>query len=129
MKKNGWRAVIEVGFIIFLFYSDLLMGEFERSGMRREKCTLGPSSCNSTGPFFATLLFTALLGRGESDAKATSNCRHIRIQVRSPLFGVCRFQLGIASKTLPLQAQAISIYRHSCQALDGEAFRPNHGLA
>jgi hypothetical protein len=33
MKKNVWRAVIEVGFIIFLFYSNLLMGEFERSGM------------------------------------------------------------------------------------------------
>jgi hypothetical protein len=37
MKRNVWRAVIEVGFIIFLFYSNLLMGEFERSGfgMRR----------------------------------------------------------------------------------------------
>ena len=33
MKKNAWRAVIEVGFIIFLFYSNLLMGEFERSGI------------------------------------------------------------------------------------------------
>jgi hypothetical protein len=33
MKKNVWRAVIEVVFIIFLFYSNLLMGEFERSGM------------------------------------------------------------------------------------------------
>jgi hypothetical protein len=33
MKKNVWRAVIEVAFIIFLFYSNLLMGEFERSGM------------------------------------------------------------------------------------------------
>jgi hypothetical protein len=33
MKKNVWRAVIEMGFIIFLFYSNLLMGEFERSGM------------------------------------------------------------------------------------------------
>lgn len=33
MKKNLWRAVIEVAFIIFLFYSNLLMGEFERSGL------------------------------------------------------------------------------------------------
>jgi hypothetical protein len=33
MKKKVWRAVIEAGFIIFLFYSNLLMGEFERSGM------------------------------------------------------------------------------------------------
>jgi hypothetical protein len=26
-----WRAAIEAGFIIFLFYSNLLMGEFTRS--------------------------------------------------------------------------------------------------
>jgi len=26
-----WRAVIEVAFIVFLFYSNLLMGEFTRS--------------------------------------------------------------------------------------------------
>ncbi len=32
MKKSGWRGLIEVGFILFLFYSNLLMGEFERSG-------------------------------------------------------------------------------------------------
>ncbi|MFZ0802446.1 MAG: hypothetical protein WBQ09_07720 [Terriglobales bacterium] len=37
MRKNVWRSVIEVGFIIFLFYSNLLMGEFERSGMGQKK--------------------------------------------------------------------------------------------
>jgi hypothetical protein len=37
MKKNVWRAVIEVAFIIFLFYSNLLMGEFERSGWGQKK--------------------------------------------------------------------------------------------
>jgi hypothetical protein len=26
-----WRAIVEVGFIIFLFYSNLLMGEFTRT--------------------------------------------------------------------------------------------------
>jgi hypothetical protein len=31
MKKDIWRAIIEAGFIVFLFYSNLLMGEFERS--------------------------------------------------------------------------------------------------
>jgi hypothetical protein len=25
-----WRAMVEVGFIVFLFYSNLLMGEFTR---------------------------------------------------------------------------------------------------
>lgn len=33
MKKSGWRGLIEVAFILFLFYTNLLMGEFERSGM------------------------------------------------------------------------------------------------
>jgi len=32
MNKNVRTAVIEVGFILFLFYSNLLMAEFERSG-------------------------------------------------------------------------------------------------
>jgi hypothetical protein len=32
MKNNILRAMIEIGFIIFLFYSNLLMGEFEHSG-------------------------------------------------------------------------------------------------
>jgi len=36
MTKNALRAVVETSFIIFLFYSNLLMGEFERSGMGRK---------------------------------------------------------------------------------------------
>jgi hypothetical protein len=32
MKRQLARAAIEVGFIGFLFYSNLLMGEYERSG-------------------------------------------------------------------------------------------------
>jgi hypothetical protein len=27
----AWRAIVEIGFIIFLFYSNLLMGEFTRA--------------------------------------------------------------------------------------------------
>ena len=30
------RALIEMGFIIFLFYSNLLMGEYDRSGNGRK---------------------------------------------------------------------------------------------
>jgi len=37
MKRNIGRAAIEVGFIVFLFYSNLLMGEFERSGMGQKR--------------------------------------------------------------------------------------------
>ena len=29
--KPLWRAMIEIGFIIFLFYANLLMGEFTRT--------------------------------------------------------------------------------------------------
>jgi hypothetical protein len=36
VKKAIWRATVEVGFIVFLFYSNLLMGEFARSGKGRE---------------------------------------------------------------------------------------------
>jgi hypothetical protein len=32
MKKHFQRAVIEVAFIVFLFYTNLLMGEFVRGG-------------------------------------------------------------------------------------------------
>jgi hypothetical protein len=37
MKNNVWRAVVEVGFIIFLFYSNLLMGEMECTANGRDK--------------------------------------------------------------------------------------------
>ncbi len=33
LRTNLLRALIEAGFIMFLFYSNLLMGEYERSGM------------------------------------------------------------------------------------------------
>lgn len=29
-----WRAVVEIGFIVFLFYSNLLMGEFTRANSK-----------------------------------------------------------------------------------------------
>jgi hypothetical protein len=37
VKKTVWRALIEVSFIMFLFYANLLMGEFERSGSGQKK--------------------------------------------------------------------------------------------
>jgi phosphatidylglycerophosphate synthase len=37
MKKGKWRALVEMAFIVFLFYSNLLMGEFERSGLGRSR--------------------------------------------------------------------------------------------
>ena len=35
--KTRWRAAIDIGFIICLFYSNLLMGEFEPSGAGSRK--------------------------------------------------------------------------------------------
>jgi hypothetical protein len=35
MKKAVVRAIVEAGFIVFLFYCNLLMGQFTRSGRGR----------------------------------------------------------------------------------------------
>lgn len=37
VKTSNRRTLIEVGFIVFLFYTNLLMGEFERSGMGQKR--------------------------------------------------------------------------------------------
>jgi hypothetical protein len=37
MKKPLIRAAVEIGFILFLFYANLLMGEFERSGAAQSR--------------------------------------------------------------------------------------------
>jgi len=62
MKKNIWRAVIEVGFIIFLFYSNLLMGEFERSGMGQKKGLAWAIADVLTGANFTIATIAALIG-------------------------------------------------------------------
>jgi hypothetical protein len=62
MKKNLWRAVIEVGFIIFLFYSNLLMGEFERSGMGRQKGLAWALRDICTAANFEIAVVAALIG-------------------------------------------------------------------
>lgn len=62
MKKNIWRAVIEVGFIVFLFYSNLLMGEFERSGMGEKRGLVWAISDIFTSPNFGIAVVAALVG-------------------------------------------------------------------
>jgi hypothetical protein len=62
MKKNIWRAIIEVGFIVFLFYSNLLMGEFERSGMGEKKGLVWAMADVFTAQNFAIALIAALVG-------------------------------------------------------------------
>jgi hypothetical protein len=62
MKSKIWRALVEAGFIIFLFYSNLLMGEFERSGMGRQKGLLWVISDIFTATNFAIAAIAAVIG-------------------------------------------------------------------
>ena len=62
MRKNFWRGIIEVGFIIFLFYSNLLMGEFERSGVGQRRGLAWALTNMLTAANFAIALIAALLG-------------------------------------------------------------------
>jgi hypothetical protein len=57
-----WRALIEVGFIVFLYYSNLLMGEFESSGQGRSRGLWWAVHDILTGPNFTIALVTALVG-------------------------------------------------------------------
>jgi hypothetical protein len=56
-----WRAVIEAGFIVFLFYSNLLMGEFTVANGRGK--TLGAALADIfTVTNFGIALVSALIG-------------------------------------------------------------------
>jgi hypothetical protein len=62
VKNNLWRAVIEVAFIIFLFYSNLLMGEFERSGMGQKRGLAWALGDVFTVANFEIAMIAALIG-------------------------------------------------------------------
>jgi hypothetical protein len=62
MKNNVWRAVVEVGFIIFLFYSNLLMGEMERTASGRDKGLLWDLHDIFTRNNFLVAVVAALIG-------------------------------------------------------------------
>ena len=68
MKKNAWRAVIEIAFIVFLFYANLLMGEFERSGIARKRGIVWAIARR-----FYHRRFEIAPGRGSSSATGFSN--------------------------------------------------------
>jgi hypothetical protein len=57
-----WRALVEVGFIVFLYYSNLLMGEYERSGQARAMGLSWALADIATGPNLAIAIATALVG-------------------------------------------------------------------
>ena len=60
--KSIWRAVIEVGFIVFLFYANLLLGEFERSGLGQKKGWASAVADVFTTANFEIAILAALLG-------------------------------------------------------------------
>ena len=62
MNKIVWRAVVEIGFIIFLFYSNLLMGEFEYSGEAHGRSIAWAMNDIFTWTNFAIAAFAALIG-------------------------------------------------------------------
>lgn len=62
MRKSLARGLIEVGFIIFLFYSNLLMGEFERSGLGQQRGLAWAFTNLLTWANFVIALIAALVG-------------------------------------------------------------------
>lgn len=62
MKSSLSRAVIEVSFIVFLFYANLLMGEFERSGLGTKHGFLLAIGDVFTVTNFAIAIITAFIG-------------------------------------------------------------------
>jgi len=62
MKNNVWRALIEIGFIIFLFYSNLLMGEFERSGLGQKRGITSAFADVFTAANFGIAAIAAVIG-------------------------------------------------------------------
>jgi hypothetical protein len=57
-----WRAVIETGFIMFLFYSNLLMGEYTRTGRGHGKLLADALADIMTIDNFIIGLVSALIG-------------------------------------------------------------------
>ncbi len=60
--KNILRAITEVAFIMFMFYSNLLMGEFEHSGAGHSKGLLWAINDILTADNFIIAAVTSLIG-------------------------------------------------------------------
>jgi hypothetical protein len=56
-----WRAMVEIGFIIFLFYSNLLMGEFTHANGQGKSWTFAIEDIFTVTNFVVALI-SGLLG-------------------------------------------------------------------
>jgi hypothetical protein len=56
-----WRALVEVGFIIFLFYSNLLMGEFTQTNGQAKSLAFAVKDIFTVANF-AIAIFSGLIG-------------------------------------------------------------------
>ena len=57
-----WRAFVEAGFIVFLYYSNLLMGEYEGSGQAQSRGLSWAVRDILTHANFTIAIVTALIG-------------------------------------------------------------------
>jgi hypothetical protein len=62
MNRNIGRTIIEAGFIVFLFYANLLMGEFERSGAGQRRGLLWALADIFTASNFVIAAVAAVTG-------------------------------------------------------------------
>lgn len=58
-----WRVMVEVGFIVFLFYSNLLMGEFTRVNERGKTLAFAVRDI-FTAENFVVAMISGLIGYG-----------------------------------------------------------------
>lgn len=61
-KKHIFRTIVETGFIIFLFYSNLLMGEYDKMGNGQKHGFLNALNDIFTTSNFIIGLFAAIIG-------------------------------------------------------------------
>lgn len=61
VRRNIGRALVEIGFILFLFYANLLMGEYVRSADPRKTFFYGLHDV-ITGKNFGIGIVSAVLG-------------------------------------------------------------------
>jgi len=83
------RAIVETGFIVFLFYSNLLRGKFERSGMGDSRGWAWAIGDIFTASNFAIAIVSALIGhflieffRGTSSKHPAPRDRHRPVRLR-----------------------------------------------